>query len=176
MRNDALTDTPYYPAHAFGFPTMADHHPVILHLLGARESNQQSAKAFRLDRMQPGEWPEINCNLEYDLNERAESMKRCVAQKNVTYFHNQLISGIRLSSGDQYRNRKVLPPTQDPFEQFRQRHINDPDYRVLIRANKEGNEKLKSETLDVMPRGFPPTLPDGREERKNRTIFHAQAP
>ena len=146
---------------------------MVLHLQGAQEPFLKPVKAFRLDNIKSEEWMEINRVLVSYLKVHESLTQDCEKRNNVNDYHSLLASGIRSSLGDRYRNRKPSPQAQDAFEDYRMRHINDPDYPILIRAHIDGNDLLKSATIySLQRRSWRNYLPQVRPSNVKAIFAH----
>ena len=147
-----LDVSPFYPAHTYEFPAIADHHSVVLYFQSGRELPQIPIKALRVSQLRKEEWAEKNAAPADYLESKNLNVESCVKEKNPPHVLRVLSGGIRSCFKEQYRAANPIPKDEDPFLRFCKRHIDDPDYPLLIRAHSEGGDLLKRKLINAISR------------------------
>ena len=147
-----LTIPPFYPVHTFGFPVIADHHPVMQRLAGKREDRLREQKAFRLKNITAEEWADMENFLMMFLHDNSPYFADCLMRNKTTRYLQKLQSGVRHFLGEHYRRRQASPTLPNSFDLSCRKHLQDPEYPLLIRAHTEGNDLLKQKTINAMAR------------------------
>ena len=143
---------PFYPAHTFGHQIIADHHPVMLRLVGTLEEAPKENKAYKLKDLTAEEWASINYQLSEFLQSNTSFFDECTSRINTTRYLRKLITGIREALGEHYKRNTSATAPLTPFEIFCKKHLSDPEYPLLIRSHIEGNDLLKRRTITNMVR------------------------
>ena len=148
-------ETLCYPACTYNFQVIADHHPALLTIEGGSEETQQAARRLKLDQMTTESWAEPEKMMKEYLDGKKDVIQTSCEQQAPTRMPTVITEGIHKSLHDHYCTPKTGQPDPDPFQQFCQRHLDDPDYPALIRSHVEGNDLLKGRLMrEISRRGW----------------------
>ena len=144
--------SPFYPAHTYNFPVIADHHPVMLSFHGGCEVPQTPVKASRVSQLSSEEWAKKNAAMAEYLESKQTNIQNCIRNEQPTSLLKILQGGNQSCFKDQFRAANPISRKDDPFLRFCKKHIDDPDNPILIRAHNEDNDLLKRKLINEISR------------------------
>ena len=130
----------HYPAITFPNRWVADHHPVMLGLMGQEEESEGGTEErykLRIKDFTKEKWEEKNEEMLTFLEEQADQWKNAHQTNNVNRYWDLLVAGIRRILGSPQpkgdKNKKQVQE-QSPFQDFCRRNVRHPEYSVLINS------------------------------------------